>query len=315
MDLTKKTTNEKQFHFVLVHGSCHGGWCWYKLIALLQSAGHRATALDLAAAGLHPKKMEELSTIYDYMEPLMEFMEALSPEEKVVLVGHSMGGIAVCAAMEKFPKKISVAVFATAYMHGPDLSLVDIVHECLTELASVAHASINHYGKVVVRESFRARRMSSGMRILLFVVRNQLLDHFNPGSGAPSEIEYRYDQGPDKPPTSFHFGTDYMLSKMYHLSPPEDLALASLLVRPCPAFPDPISIKQTSLTHENYGSVKRVYIISGQDKGFTVDLQKWMIEKNPPDEVKEIPDADHMVMLSKPKELFSYLLEIANKYC
>lgn len=93
------------------------------------------------------------------------------------------------------------------------------------------------------------------------------------------------------------------------------MALASLLVRPCPAFPDPISIKQTSLTHENYGSVKRVYIISGQDKGFTVDLQKWMIEKNPPDEVKEIPDADHMVMLSKPKELFSYLLEIANKYC
>lgn len=93
------------------------------------------------------------------------------------------------------------------------------------------------------------------------------------------------------------------------------MALASLLVRPCPAFPDPTSIKQTSLTHENYGSVKRVYIISGQDKGFTVDLQKWMIEKNPPDEVKEIPDADHMVMLSKPKELFSHLLEIANKYC
>lgn len=44
---------------------------------------------------------------------------------------------------------------------------------------------------------------------------------FNPGSGAPSEIEYRFDQGPDKPPTSFHFGTDYMLSKMYHLSPAE----------------------------------------------------------------------------------------------
>lgn len=133
--VTKKTTtNEKQFHFVLVHGSCHGGWCWYRLVALLQSAGHRATALDLAAAGVHPKKMEELSTIYDYMEPLMEFMEALPPEEKVVLVGHSMGGIAVCAAMEKFPNKISVAVFVTAYMHGPDLSLVDIVHEVHTSI-------------------------------------------------------------------------------------------------------------------------------------------------------------------------------------
>ncbi|EXB63678.1 hypothetical protein L484_027021 [Morus notabilis] len=35
-------------HFVLVHGSCHGGWSWYKLVPLLKSAGHAVTALDLA---------------------------------------------------------------------------------------------------------------------------------------------------------------------------------------------------------------------------------------------------------------------------
>lgn len=68
------------------------------------------------------------------------------------------------------------------------------------------------------------------------------------------------------------------------------------------------------MTKENYGSVRRVYIMSGQDKGLHVKLQKYMIERNPPDEVKEIPDSDHMVMFSKPHELCSYLLEIAEKY-
>ena len=27
--------------FVLVHGSCHGGWCWKKVIALLSKDGHK----------------------------------------------------------------------------------------------------------------------------------------------------------------------------------------------------------------------------------------------------------------------------------
>ncbi|KAL7240066.1 hypothetical protein ACSBR2_005848 [Camellia fascicularis] len=46
------TTNKKieaakqqiHTHFVLVHGACHGAWCWYKLKPLLESHGHKVTA-------------------------------------------------------------------------------------------------------------------------------------------------------------------------------------------------------------------------------------------------------------------------------
>jgi hypothetical protein len=31
---------------VLVHGLCHGAWCWYKAATALESAGHRVTALE-----------------------------------------------------------------------------------------------------------------------------------------------------------------------------------------------------------------------------------------------------------------------------
>ena len=49
-------------------------------------------------------------------------MESLPADERVVLVGHSLGGLAISQAMEKFPEKVSVAVFVTASMPGPTLN-------------------------------------------------------------------------------------------------------------------------------------------------------------------------------------------------
>ncbi|CAI9766818.1 unnamed protein product [Fraxinus pennsylvanica] len=107
---------KQQKHFVLVHGVCHGAWCWYRLQSLLEAEGHRVTAIDLAASGINPKKLDELCTFSDYTQPLFEVMESIPPYEKVVLVGHSLGGMNMAFAMEKYPHKISVAVFITAIM-------------------------------------------------------------------------------------------------------------------------------------------------------------------------------------------------------
>ncbi|KAL3344552.1 hypothetical protein AABB24_023808 [Solanum stoloniferum] len=103
-------------HFVLVHGACHGGWCWYKLKPLLEAAGHKVTALDLAASGIDLRKIEQLHTLHDYTLPLLELMESLPQEEKVILVGHSLGGMNLGLAMQKYPQKIYAAVFLTAFM-------------------------------------------------------------------------------------------------------------------------------------------------------------------------------------------------------
>ncbi len=37
--------------YVLIHGSWHGAWCWYKIIPLLAQAGHTAIVLDLPGHG------------------------------------------------------------------------------------------------------------------------------------------------------------------------------------------------------------------------------------------------------------------------
>ncbi|KAI8566192.1 hypothetical protein RHMOL_Rhmol02G0020900 [Rhododendron molle] len=69
--------DKKVKHFVLVHGAGHGAWCWYKVATQLRAAGHRVTALDMAASGVHPKQVDELRSMPDYLRPLMEFMESL----------------------------------------------------------------------------------------------------------------------------------------------------------------------------------------------------------------------------------------------
>ncbi|MDA0770454.1 MAG: alpha/beta hydrolase, partial [Chloroflexi bacterium] len=33
--------------YVLIHGAYHGGWCWDKVVPLLEAAGHKAVAPDL----------------------------------------------------------------------------------------------------------------------------------------------------------------------------------------------------------------------------------------------------------------------------
>ncbi len=39
-------------HFLLLHGACHGGWCWDPVATVLDAAGHRTTAPDLPCESL-----------------------------------------------------------------------------------------------------------------------------------------------------------------------------------------------------------------------------------------------------------------------
>ncbi|GAY58231.1 hypothetical protein CUMW_185480 [Citrus unshiu] len=253
-------------HFVLVHGSCHGAWTWYKLVAMIKSSGHNVTAFDLAASGVEPQQVNNLRSISDFFKPLIDFMAALPLDKKVILVGHSYGGLAVAQSMERFPNKISVAVFVSALMPGPDLNI----------------STLN-------QESFSRQ--------------GPLLD-----------CKYAYDDGPDSPPTTFIFGPLYLKSKVYQLSPVEDWALATMLMRPLGLFSEEDMSKELKLTWERYGTVRRVYIISEKDLVTEKDLAMWMIKRNPPHQVEEIKDSDHMVMMSKPLELWAHLLSVAGNY-
>lgn len=106
-------------HYVLVHGACHGAWSWYKIKPRLESAGHVVTVIDLSASGTNLKKLEDVDTISEYSETLLKLMATIPQNEKVILVGHSLGGLSIALAMEQFPEKVAVGVFLTAFL--PDI--------------------------------------------------------------------------------------------------------------------------------------------------------------------------------------------------
>ncbi|KAG0602080.1 hypothetical protein M758_11G158700 [Ceratodon purpureus] len=105
-------------HFVLVHGGMHGAWQWYKLVDRLQKAGHKVTALDMAGSGTHPASPDSIATFEEYNKPVTDFFQSLPEDDhqKVVLIGHSLGGLSCLQFMETFSQKIGLVIFLSAVL-------------------------------------------------------------------------------------------------------------------------------------------------------------------------------------------------------
>jgi pimeloyl-ACP methyl ester carboxylesterase len=109
--------------FVLVHGAFHGAWCWEPLVAELTAAGHTVTTFDLPGHGDDSTPVADV-TLDAYARRICERL-AEQPEP-VVLVGHSMGGVAVTQAAARCPEQIARLVYVAAFLPGDGQSLVDL---------------------------------------------------------------------------------------------------------------------------------------------------------------------------------------------
>lgn len=116
-------------HFVFVHGASHGAWCWYKVRSLLEVAGHEVTCLDLKGAGIDRTDPNTVFTMEAYNQPLSHFLSHLKDDQKVILVGHSVGGASVTDALCKFPDKIAMAIYLAASMQNPKDHPIIAKHE------------------------------------------------------------------------------------------------------------------------------------------------------------------------------------------
>ncbi|CAM6081905.1 unnamed protein product [Calypogeia fissa] len=110
-----QTNESAPAEFVLVHGAFHGAWCWFRVITKLHRYGFKATALDLSSHGRDKTHADNVTSLAQYAKPLTDYL-ASNVSGKVVLVGHSLGGISISYAMEQFPDKVSKAIFLAAAM-------------------------------------------------------------------------------------------------------------------------------------------------------------------------------------------------------
>ncbi|KAG9133517.1 hypothetical protein Leryth_019433 [Lithospermum erythrorhizon] len=229
-------------HIVLVHGTGHGAWCWYKQAFLRLGV----TAVSFPSSDMTRNRFRRYthSTTTPYH---------CSTDERYNTFGHSLGGMNIALAMEKYPHKVSidilcVSAFIDTTFHAPSM----------LGLGDTKFFSVGSLGR--------------------------------------------------EPLAVMSFGPKALENALYQLCPPEDLVLAKMLVRPGSLFLEDLSMAN-KFSKEGFGSVKRVYVIDNKDRAIPEEFQRWLVANMGVIDFKEIKEADHMSMLSRPQELCKCLLD------
>lgn len=105
--------------FLLIHGSCHGAWCWRDVIPALEAQGHTARAITLP--GHDDGRDPATVTLQETAEAIVA---ATSPE--TIVLGHSWAGYPITAAAEIAPKALRGLIYLCAYVPVSGQSLIDM---------------------------------------------------------------------------------------------------------------------------------------------------------------------------------------------
>jgi pimeloyl-ACP methyl ester carboxylesterase len=108
---------------VLVHGAFGGAWVWGPVIGGLEHAGHRVETFDLPGSGEDMTPVE-LVTLDAYAQRICT--QLAQSDEPAVLVGHSLGGVAMTEAAGRCPGRISLLVYLAAMQPRDGQSLIDL---------------------------------------------------------------------------------------------------------------------------------------------------------------------------------------------
>jgi pimeloyl-ACP methyl ester carboxylesterase len=112
--------------FLLIHGAGHGGWCWEKVVPLLEKRGYRVLAPDLPGSGEDhntPVTAIDLASYVDFVSKILD-----KETEPPILVGHSLGGLTITHAAEARRRKVRALVYLTALLPPAGMSGRDVTN-------------------------------------------------------------------------------------------------------------------------------------------------------------------------------------------
>jgi len=108
--------------YILVHGLCHGGWCWERTKSELEARGHQAVAPDLPLTSL----LDDADTVATLID---EHPDA-------VLVGHSYGGLVISQATARTRGGLKALVYVAGAMIDPEDDYLGLMARHDTELSA-----------------------------------------------------------------------------------------------------------------------------------------------------------------------------------
>jgi pimeloyl-ACP methyl ester carboxylesterase len=111
--------------FVLVHGACHGGWCWRDVTAELRAAGHEVFAPTLTGLG---ERSHLASPAVDLSMHIRDVANLIEWEDlrEVVLVGHSYGGMVITGVADRLADRLAALVYLDALVPQDRQCVLDL---------------------------------------------------------------------------------------------------------------------------------------------------------------------------------------------
>jgi alpha-beta hydrolase superfamily lysophospholipase len=104
--------------FVLVHGAFQTAADWQSVAEALTAAGHTAVTVDLPGRSGDGRPLGEV-TMMDHVAAVLKSVvaaAAVDADGKVVLVGHSFGGLVISAVAEADAAPLAGLVYVAAYL-------------------------------------------------------------------------------------------------------------------------------------------------------------------------------------------------------
>lgn len=121
--------------FVLVNGAFQGAYVWQYVKDQLVKNGQKVVVVELPSHG-SDNTAPAAASINAYRDKVIS---SITPAMgKVVLVGHSLGGMVISAVAEKIPDQIGKLVYLTAFVPANGQSLQDLAVTDSTSLLTPA---------------------------------------------------------------------------------------------------------------------------------------------------------------------------------
>jgi pimeloyl-ACP methyl ester carboxylesterase len=111
--------------YVLVHGAWQAPYVWDAVRAGLVKKGNKVIVVELPGHGNDQTLMHTLN-MNVYRDKVIDAINKV--DGKVILVGHSMGGVVITAVAEQIPGKISKLVYIGAFVPASGQSLGELAN-------------------------------------------------------------------------------------------------------------------------------------------------------------------------------------------
>jgi pimeloyl-ACP methyl ester carboxylesterase len=123
-------------NYVIVPGAWSAPYAWANVKASLEKSGNTVIVVQLPGHGSDQTAPQNVS-IDVYRDAVIDAMNTISG--KVILVGHSLGGVVISEVAEKVPAKIEKLVYVAAFVPVSGQSLLDLAGPDTT---SVLHGNL-----------------------------------------------------------------------------------------------------------------------------------------------------------------------------